>query len=362
MRGFRLLPSARRVFMAAATVALMGGAMVATAPVSGAAAPSVNDPGAAVAVPAPVSPDVAQAMSTARKSRSQAVLDYWTQDRMSKAIPVKEPARTAPSQDTSADAAAAAIPRSVPPVAPLSGKKALPDKAGRVAGQESAQLMVNASITVGKIFYRNAVDGLNYVCSGAAINSTSKRLVSTAGHCVHGGGPSGTWHQNWVFVPYYNFGNRPYGSFPSNWLVSFNGWINNSNFDYDVGFVKTANNASGQILVNTVGGQGIQTGQSKSRFLTMMGYPSESPYPGDWQYYCQNTTSASGSNQITIGCPLTRGQSGGPWLWAYDDSTGLGYINGTSSTLNQIVNPTQWWSPYFDGPDWDLFNYADSLV
>ncbi|MEU6713532.1 hypothetical protein ABZ897_18770 [Nonomuraea sp. NPDC046802] len=325
------------------------------APASGAAVPGAKAPAEAVSVPAPVSPDVAKAMSTTRMARTDAVLAYWTEERMRDAIPVSASPRK--TSDSPPDVQAA-TPRSVKPAAPPSLKGDKPREAGRTAGQN---VLVNASTAVGKVFYRNAVDGLDYVCSGAAVNSPSQRIVSTAGHCVHGGS-GGNWHQNWVFVPYFNFGNRPYGTFAANWLVSFNGWINNGNFDYDVGFVKTLNNESGQVLVSTVGGHGFQTGQGQSRFMTMLGYPSETPYPGDWQYFCQATTSASGANQITIGCPLTRGQSGGPWLWSYDDNTGLGYVNGTSSTLNRIVNPTQWWSPYFDNPDWDLYNYADTLA
>ncbi|GAA3235192.1 peptidase [Nonomuraea helvata] len=358
MRGFRLRPSVRRVLIAGTAAVLMGGAMVVTAPASGAAAPNMKAPAEAVAVPAPVSPDVAQVMSTARKARTEAVLAYWTEERMRKAIPAPESPGKHPTQESPSDIQSA-VPRTVQPAAPPSLKGVERGQAGRGTSQ-NANVLVNASIAVGKVFYRNAVDGRDYVCSAGAINSPSKRIVSTAGHCVHGGS-GGNWHQNWVFVPYYNYGNRPYGTFAANWLISFNGWINNGNFDYDVGFVKTFNNERGQILVDTVGGHGFQTGQPKSRSMTMLGYPSESPYPGDWQYFCQGTTSASGSNQITMGCPLTRGQSGGPWLASYNDSTGLGYVNGTSSTLDRIVNPTQWWSPYFDNPDWDLYNYADQI-
>ncbi|WP_343952461.1 hypothetical protein [Nonomuraea longicatena] len=317
---------------------------------------SANSPSEAVTVPAPVSSDVAQEVTRTGKSRSAAIQAYWTEKRMREAIPVSAAPSTVTPQSPSADAPATL--HKVEPVAPSSPQSLDHRKAG--PSTKDIGVQVNASITVGKIFYRNAVDGLNYVCSGASVNSSSRRLVSTAGHCVHGGGGR-NWHQNWAFVPYFNFGNRPYGTFPATSLATFNGWSGSGNFDYDVAFAVVANNEFNQRLVDTVGGQGLQTGQPRARFMTMLGYPSENPYPGDWQYFCQGNTAAAGANQITMGCPLTRGQSGGPWLWAYNDSTGLGYINGTSSTLNRIVNPTQWWSPYFDNPDWDLFNYANGL-
>lgn len=357
MRAIRMRSLTRHSLVTGIGVILMSGAVAGIAPAGSAATSSAKSPSETVAVPAPVSPDVAQALSRTGKSRSEAVQSYWTEKRMREAIPVSAAPARAPSQSPSTNARTAA-PHKVEPMAPSLPQSLDRRKAGQ--GVKGASVLVNASIAVGKVFYRNAVDGLDYVCSAGAVNSGSKQLVSTAGHCVHGGS-GGNWHQNWVFVPYFNYGNRPYGTFPASWLVTFNGWINNSNFDFDVGFVKVFNNEFNQRLVDRVGGHGIQTGQPQARFMTMLGYPSESPYPGDWQYFCQGNTSASGSNQITIGCPLTRGQSGGPWLWSYNDSTGLGYINGTSSTLNRIVNPTQWWSPYFDGPDWDLYVYADQL-
>jgi V8-like Glu-specific endopeptidase len=357
MRAVKLRPLIRRSAAAGISVILMSGALTGIATAGDAAAVSMESPSEAVAVPAPVSSDVAQEVMRTGKSRGEAVQAYWTEKRMREAIPVSVDPLAVPPQSPSAEEQAA-TPRKVEPAAPSSAQSPDGRKAGK--GTNDIGVQVNASTAVGKVFYRNAVDGRDYVCSAGSVSSNSRRLVSTAGHCVHGG-RGGNWHQNWVYVPYFNFGNRPYGTFPSNWLATFNGWRIDGNFDWDVAFVKVFNNEFNQQLIDRVGGHGLQTGQPSSRFLTMLGYPSENPYPGDWQYFCQGNTSAAGANQITIGCPLTRGQSGGPWLWAYNDSNGLGYINGTSSTLNRIVGPTQWWSPYFDNPDWDLYIYTDQL-
>jgi len=57
----------------------------------------------------------------------------------------------------------------------------------------------------GKVFFRNATDGKLYVCSASAVNSHSRRLIATAGHCVHDG-KDGTWHENWFFYPNYYYG------------------------------------------------------------------------------------------------------------------------------------------------------------
>jgi len=47
--------------------------------------------------------------------------------------------------------------------------------------------------TVGKIFFTDASDGENYVCSGSVVNSPARHMAFTAGHCVHGGGEDNTW-------------------------------------------------------------------------------------------------------------------------------------------------------------------------
>ena len=51
---------------------------------------------------------------------------------------------------------------------------------------QAAPPVTNFSKTNGKVFFHNQTDGKDYVCSGSSINSDSKRLVVTAGHCVYG--------------------------------------------------------------------------------------------------------------------------------------------------------------------------------
>ncbi|MFI6517885.1 trypsin-like serine peptidase [Spirillospora sp. NPDC050679] len=338
----------RRLLIGGMAGALGVSAAVAAGAPAAVAAPA--KPGTTVTAAAPVSADVQKAINTKRMSRDGAVQAYWTPERMRTAIPLD----AKPKRVAGAPAPQAGPVRAVAP-AKGSAKAVAPKTAGK-ARTTAAAAAVNASATVGKVFFRNATDGLNYVCSAGTVNSSSKRIISTAGHCVHGGA-GGNWHQNWTFVPYYNYGNRPYGTWSANQLVSFTGWTNSSNFDYDVAFVK-ANDLNGVRIVNSVGGNGIQTGQSKSRAMTILGYPSEAPYPGDWQYFCQGTTAASG-NRISMPCPLTRGVSGGPWLFGYDSNTGLGYVNGTSSTTN--AGRTTLWSPYFSADVWNLYNYTNNL-
>jgi len=100
---------------------------------------------------------------------------YWTPARRAAAVP-RTDVETATAASASAPAATAE--RGTPtrvsaPVAP------------------AAPTLRAASVTFanaeGKVYFTDPRDGLNYQCSGGTVNSGKRRLVWTAGHCVHGG-------------------------------------------------------------------------------------------------------------------------------------------------------------------------------
>lgn len=270
--------------------------------------------------------------------------EYWTPERMAKAVPAT-PVDTAtrPSKKTQNQPPSA--PRKPTGPATTGSEPTLGTASGK---PDDIQAAVTATRVVGKVFYRGS-DGIDYVCSGSAVNSANKNMVFTAGHCVHGG-PGQSWASNWQFVPYYDHGSRPYGTWWAETLVAFNGWINDGNFGYDVGIVITSPNSSGE-LVNAVGGLGIQWNYAKDRAMTAMGYPAAGSFDGQWQYYCSATTSQRSifiTDQIKMPCNMTGGSSGGPWIFGKDDNVYYsGYVNGVNSNINDRTNPTEMRSPYF---------------
>ena len=96
--------------------------------------------------------------------------------------------------------------------------------------------------------------GLDYVCSGSATSSTNGDVVSTAGHCVNEG--PGAWATNWAFVPAYNNGSAPYGTWTARNLVTTGQWANSGDINYDTGFA-VMNTNGGSHLTSVVGGQGV---------------------------------------------------------------------------------------------------------
>lgn len=354
------LSEIRRLAVVVASAAFLTGASLtaggaAQAEPGGAA--GVDAAGAST-VAAPVSSG-ARAQARAGASLAEQAASYWTAERMRTAISADtlvaglKSAGTAERKPTGAS-------WSVPPAAPTKAAPAgLADNAG--ASTDARALAVNASASVGKVFFRNPVNGLNYVCSAATVNSGSRLLVMTAGHCVHGG-QGGQWMENWIFVPLYNYGYEPYGRWSAKWLTTFNAWINDSDLERDVGYVTVWANGSGQRPVDVVGGNGLSVNYSYEQFITILAYPQDPPFDGGWQQYCQGTTSRPGTwpfqeYKIQLQCGFTGGSSGAPWLRAYNGS--LGYVNGVMSTLN-----SSGWnkSPYFDTAVADVYNSVANRV
>lgn len=366
---FRLRFRLPRLAAVAAIIAAL--AVIAPARIAMASSTPVAPSTASTAVRAPVSDNVlAKALPNGRTGQAAAadlskwggdprVSAYWTPQRMEHAIPADTPQSTAAMQgelrklqDSSAKS----------PGGILSEPVAATDR--RITPQ-TAPPVTNFSVTAGKVFFHNQTDGNDYICSGSAVNSDSKRLVITAGHCVYGG-PGNQWHTNWEFIPDYYQGSAPYGTFQAAVLRTYDDWINygetGRGFNSDVGFATTYSNASGQLLVNAVGGNGTQWGGSTNFDADIFGYPGNLNN-GEIMWACWGTTgtqSIDGYNFSSIsGCNFGGGSSGGPWLASYSNSTGLGYVH--SITSNGPVGSTAYINgPYFDSRFPTLFAAANA--
>lgn len=176
----------------------------------------------------------------------------------------------------------------------------------------------------GRIFLRQG-DALGY-CSGTAIDSPSRRLVLTAGHCVNSG-PEGfagrsVWSRYMEFVPAYSEGVAPFGAFVArrNKVYALPHWVKTGNPNYDVGALVTSPNAEGLNVADAVGGGArlaLDLPRQQPLFQTF-GYPRpsrwmqacESPYVGD----DARTYRIPGPPTQAIRCHWAPGASGGGWL------------------------------------------------
>ena len=211
-----------------------------------------------------------------------------------------------------------------------------------VATPEAPPYSVN-----GRIFIR--VRGKRGYCSGTAIDSPTRQLVLTAGHCVNSGsGQHGNlWFRDLLFVPAYSAGKAPFGAFPARRKKVFSPpqWTNHDNPDFDLGAFLAAPNNRGTNVADAVGGgAAIALDLPRNQRYASFGYPGNfkrmqtctAGYAGDDGL----TRSLPGPPTMSIGCQWAPGASGGGWL--VED----GRIAGLSSYLN-IGNRSRTFGPYF---------------
>ena len=262
--------------------------------------------------------------------QAQRVADYWTPQRMAAARPLDlvvdrsgEP-RLRFGAPAAAEATASFKQVTTPDVPPFSFN--------------------------GRIFLR--IGKLKGYCSGTAINSPTRQLVFTAGHCVNTGplegGRRGIWSNYLAFVPAYTSGLAPFGVFVARTDQVFapKHWVKTGNPDFDMGAFVTKPNSEGVNLADAVGGGAtIMLGLPRAQQFSTFGYPGkveqmqgcQSPYVGDDTL----TFPFPGPPTMGINCRWATGASSGGWL--IGDGT---QINGVNAYLH-LNNKKRTFGPYF---------------
>lgn len=253
---------------------------------------------------------VATSSAATTEAAEDRVTSYWTIQRMRNAEAADRPAASTASNSS--------VQRGAPT---------------KVAAAPAAAVVA----TTGKVFF--TLGGVNYVCSGAATSSSNRDVVTTAGHCVNEG--PGAFATNWAFVPAYDNGSRPYGTWTARALVTTNAWANQGDINYDGGFA-VMNTLNGSHLTDVVGGQGIAFNLARGLSYSAYGYPAAPPFDGETLQSCSGTASDDvygGTQSQSIPCNMTGGSSGGPWL------TGAS-INSVNS-FGYTGVPNRMFGPYF---------------
>lgn len=231
----------------------------------------------------------------ARASRDGAAARYWTSARMEGAEPLEALGRSG--------------------VAPAPGPIASASFAG------VADVTAPPFEMAGRVFVRiGKFDGF---CSGTAVNSESRRLVLTAGHCLYGllpGHRFPTLARLFAFVPGYANGNAPFGVFAGRKAFMPKAWLRRGNENFDMGVVLTEPNEAGLNVADAVGGGlPIVFDQARDREYRVLGYPGhlqqqmqecDAGFSGN----DRNTFPLGGPPSFSVGCFMGEGASGGPWL------------------------------------------------
>ena len=200
--------------------------------------------------------------------------------------------------------------------------------------------------TVGKVFFRQS--GGSWVASAASIGNNG---IFTAGHVVHAGNNQVSgWSTNMVFVPAYKDGAAPFGQFTVRQLFTRTGWYQNGNpggFYEDMG-AAILNPLNGRTVSQVVGWLGFAWNFNRNQVWTSLGYPQGPPFTGQRMFqdtapYASDGTVPGSPKPIGIGCSMTPGCSGGPWVLGLGSTN---YVNGLNS-YRPNSQPLQIYSPYF---------------
>ena len=232
----------------------------------------------------------------------------------------------------------------------------------------------------GKVYFE--MSGSAWVCSGTAAHDarTGYSLVLTAGHCAYdetsGGGPGG-FAINWLFIPEFDTaptftcGSTRWGCWTAQALVVDSGYATSGSYntqatihDFAFAVVGPGGKSGSDQLDATVGSLPIAFNSvSRGDLLYAFGYPAAGKYHGNDLTYCAGPVSPDSMNlNLTWGmaCDMTGGASGGPWLKAFDESTG----SGTLASLNSYgySGIRSMYGPMFNANTQSVYNAADGAT
>ncbi|GIL25601.1 trypsin-like serine peptidase [Actinocatenispora comari] len=253
--------------------------------------------------------------------------------------------------------AATGTPSAVPPALPATGAPATGGVRPQATSPQHWTGGGLVSSTAGKVFFSNSSG--TYACSGDAVNSGNKSIVATAGHCVVDAN-TGEVYQNWVFIPGYDHGNRPHGTFTASSLHWMSQRIGDPDPTWDAAFA-TMSPLNGTKLVDAVGGEGIGFDQAPGQYVYSFGYGgSDAEGNGEQLNWCAGTeffeSGHPGGGIWGIDCVQTGGSSGGPFLQNFDTSTGIGTQIGNIS----VSSGDNEWHPYYGSEAHAAYNAADA--
>lgn len=168
-------------------------------------------------------------------------------------------------------------------------------------------------VAVGKLY----IDDGGY-CSASVFSdkdySPGYDIVVTAAHCVWDGG----WYSGWVFNPADRKGVAPFGLFDWAWATVVPNWQGTGSTRYDVAIIGLDKNSSNQEVTYYTGLLGAAWNWDYTQHLLATGYPSNLSGGGLWTHICAAETFNGGTDVLGMGCDMTFGSSGGPWIWRYE--------------------------------------------
>jgi V8-like Glu-specific endopeptidase len=210
-------------------------------------------------------------------------------------------------------------------------------------------------LTAGKLFFTDPMTDEDFVCSGSVLRM---RIVVTAGHCVAEPSKNAArryFFTNFMFVPAYNDGTAPVGSWTANQEYVANAWYHSNGHvpnRQDVAMLVITDGGTGmtaQKIGAVTGVLGYLTKKLGNNDVTMLGYPTNLDNGQRMEETYAHTFKKAGHNTFIYGSAMGGGASGGPWIMDFGVEPARTPPNTPPVQLgnNYLVGVSSY------GPDWD---------
>lgn len=193
---------------------------------------------------------------------------------------------------------------------------------------------------IGKLFFTIPGKG-NFTCSASVIQN---RIVLTAGHCVHSGTSAG-FYTNFSFVPAFNNGTAPVGTWTPTFVTATSQWISGGGTlpnASDIGMLEIADRTINGVVTkigDATGFLGWQTSSLANNHVHSFGYPNNLDSGTLMHQVAAQSGVAVSPNNIQIGSDMQAGSDGGPWIQNFGIAA-VGQSSGSNAGINRVVGVT----------------------
>jgi len=189
---------------------------------------------------------------------------------------------------------------------------------------------------VGKLYFKDSGGGSHYCTACVISDGTSKNgyrdIIVTAGHCMYDR-TAKRWYNSWVFYPAYRNGAAPYGSFAYYSGRVLTAYKTTGARRYDVAVLSLKNNSAGKEVTYYTGYAGRSWNQGYNQLHFTLGYPSNLSTGTLYSWTCVAESFSGGTDVLGMGCDMTYGSSGGPWIRWFKP-----YQSGANNYVNSVVS------------------------
>ena len=192
-------------------------------------------------------------------------------------------------------------------------------------------------------------------CTASVISGNN--VIVTAGHCCYDRSNK-NWIGGWSFVPAYDDGSAPFGNFDWSVATTLTSWIDNGDIPSDVCLINLQNDSAGHGVSYYTGWLGRAWDWGSDQELHALGYPGNLGNAQTLELCTAETfspdSSCGGDGVLNMGCSMTYGSSGGPWVMSY---RGGDWVNATVHGYDS-QSCTGTFGKTFNGPRFTSGNIA----